>query len=415
MSRVLVVDDDSALLGLVEATLASAGIETVATVDAHDAVRLAREVEPSAVLLDLAMPGVSGFDILAELKSEPDLRDVPVVVLSARSEGEFRIRSLREGAVDFVAKPFEPEELVLRVVRAVQSKPRGRAALRESAGEFGRYELGELIGEGAQGRVFRARDPRLDRDLAIKTILPTDSGDDRAIAERLEAEAKTLAKCQHASIVEIYDVGSNAGGVWIAMELVEGTSLREALRGGPLTVDSTIAIGLALAGALEAAHSRGILHFDVKPSNVLLGAEGGIKLVDFGLASAVDAAEAEGAIRGTPGYVAPESLSGSYSPASDLFSLGAVLYESLTGRLPFDGRTIVERIVASLRGRPPSIRSQREGVPASVEGVVLQLLERDPKSRPPSAAELRRGLRKIGPLIEPRWLPLEQARTMRLG
>src|ERR687890_1634564 len=202
-----------------------------------------------------------------------------------------------------------------------------------------RYDVGRTLGSGGMGEVFLARDRVLGRDVALK-VLRTQFAGDSEFAERFKREARSAASLSHPNIVQVYDRGETQDGAsYIAMEYVPGGTLKEQIeRRGPFGDRETAVVGAQIADALEAAHEQGMIHRDIKPPNVLVTASGNLKVTDFGIARAASAVTntASGAIFGTAGYISPEQAMGEpVGPASDLYSLGVILYELLTGELPF--------------------------------------------------------------------------------
>jgi serine/threonine-protein kinase len=222
----------------------------------------------------------------------------------------------------------------------------------------------------------------------------------------LVQEALTVARLNHPNIVSVYDFEESGDAAFVAMELVDGLSLeRLLLKHGRLKAEQTVPLGAAVARGLAAAHGQGIVHRDVKPANVLLGRDGSIKVADFGIADLVSRNRVVGvSVFGTPGYLAPEVLLGTpYGAAADLFALGVLLYECLTGGPPFDGweSAAVVRSTLFETIRPP--RSRVKGVPAQLDSLVLHLLEKDPALRPADAAAVAAELERMAAHLGVRW------------
>ncbi len=274
---------------------------------------------------------------------------------------------------------------------------------REALGDvfLGRYQVVEFIATGGMGTVFRGWDPKLQRPVALKTVrLGVDLlADKRAhLITQLVREAVTAARFSHPNVVAVYDVEDAPDGAFMALELVDGVSLEHLLlRRGRLSPQEVAPLGAAIAHGLAAAHSRDIVHRDVKPANVLLGRDGSIKVTDFGIADFVAAASrAEGLVFGTPGYLPPESLRGAgHTRSGDLFALGVILYECLTGAKPFGGIDVPDMIQSTFFGvlKAPSARTA--GIPPELETLVLLLLEREPTRRPANAAAVADELDRI--------------------
>jgi predicted Ser/Thr protein kinase len=257
-----------------------------------------------------------------------------------------------------------------------------------------RYELGRVLGQGGMARVYRGTDRTLDRPVAIKVLAePYDR--DRGFVQRFRREAQAAARLNHPNIVSVHDSGSDDGRHFIVMELVEGESLGTRLkRDGPLAPAEAIRIGGAITRALAAAHERGVIHRDMKPSNVMLTEDGGVKVVDFGIARASGAEEItrSGLVLGSAFYVSPEQAQGaSGDERSDLYGLGCVLYQMLTGRPPFVADDAVASLYQHVNERPTPPSSIRP-VPDELERVVLRCLEKDPAHRFASASELETAL-----------------------
>ncbi|MCV0404360.1 MAG: protein kinase [Chloroflexi bacterium] len=256
-----------------------------------------------------------------------------------------------------------------------------------------RYRISELVARGGMARVYRARDERLDRDVAVK-ILSSPYADDAAFTDQFLAEARAAASISHPSLVHVYDSGSDGDTHYIVMELLDRhRSLREAIDAdGPLPAAEVLRIGRELLAGLRVVHDRGLVHCDVKSGNVMLG-PGPAKLIDFGIArppsDAVDGDTSIGSLQ----FMSPEQLHGeALGPGSDLFSLGVVLYEALTARMPYPGSTPEEVSAAHAAGSvtPPS--RIRDGVPKRLDDAILQALRRAPASRFHSAEAMSRAL-----------------------
>src|SRR5438132_10750551 len=273
---------------------------------------------------------------------------------------------------------------------------------------FGPYEICDLLGEGGMGSVYRARDRRLDRDVALK-VISDEIAHDPSMRSRFEREAKAIAALSHPNIVSIFDF-SKDHDVWYAItELLRGETLRRRLDRGRLPWREAVDIAVAVAAGLAAAHARGVIHRDLKPENIFLTVDGHVKILDFGLAAIrKPASENEktevlatkkGDVLGTVPYMAPEQIrGGEISGQTDLFALGSVLYEALSGRRPFRGGNSLETIAAILDDRPAALP---DDVPPHLAWAVMRCLEKDPKARFASAAELRETLQERGSGLQP--------------
>ena len=247
-----------------------------------------------------------------------------------------------------------------------------------------RYQLEELLGSGAMGEVWRAADRVLGRPVAIKLLKAADTAD----IERFRMEAQTTARLNHPHVVGVYDFGSDHGRLHLVMELVDGWTLARVMsRRGSLAAREAAAIAAQVAQGLSAAHRQGVIHRDIKPANVMLTADRTVKITDFGIARFTDdsagTATATGKILGTADYLAPErALGRSAQPASDVYSLGCVLYELLTGRPPFSGTTSLAVVQQHVDTAPPPPHRLSAAVPRPLSDYVLRLLAKDPAQRP---------------------------------
>jgi serine/threonine-protein kinase len=257
----------------------------------------------------------------------------------------------------------------------------------------GRYEIGESLGAGGGGVVFRAFDRELGETVALKTLHGDAVTDDPEALERLKSELRLARRLTHRNIVRTYDLGVAGGRYWITMELVSGTSLRALLdRERALPLAAALSIGKQLFRALQVAHEAGILHRDIKPQNLMVQPDGTLKVMDFGIARAITRSSGltqAGVVVGTPEYMAPEQLLGEAVDArSDLFSAGVVLYECVTGRRPIEADSPAVLISRLLRDAAPSASSVAPAVPAGLSALLDRLLARTPALRPASGGEV---------------------------
>ena len=260
----------------------------------------------------------------------------------------------------------------------------------------GRYEIVRPIARGGMADVFLARDQLLDRPVALKVLFPELSVD-RSFVERFRREAQAAANLAHPNVVSVYDFGEEDGTSFIVMEFVDGRTLTSILREeGPLLADRAAAIGADVAAALAFAHRNGVVHRDVKPGNVLIDGSGHVKVTDFGIARAANTEEnltQAGAVMGTATYFSPEQAQGyPVDGRSDVYSLGVVLYELVTGRPPFTGDNPVSIAYKHVQEHPPTPRSINPAVPPAFEAIVLQAMAKDPAERYANAEELRADL-----------------------
>ena len=281
-----------------------------------------------------------------------------------------------------------------------------------SGTKLGPYEIESPLGAGGQGEVYRARDTRLDRTVAVK-VLPSHLSSDPNLLQRFDREARTISSLSHPNICPLYDVGSQDGTSYLVMEYLEGETLADRLRKGPLPLDQVLKYGIEICDGLEKAHRSGVIHRDLKPGNIML-TKSGAKLLDFGLAKPALPASppssgltqtlvtpqhpltTEGMVVGTFQYMSPEQVEGTEADArSDIFALGAVLYEMVTGKRAFEGKTTASTIAAILAADPPPISSVQPLSPPALEATVKSCLAKDPDERLQTAHDVKLQLKWI--------------------
>ena len=262
------------------------------------------------------------------------------------------------------------------------------------------FDVGPLVGAGGMGEVYRARDTKLNRDVAIKVLLPAVAADAERLA-RFSREAQVLASLNHPNIAHIHGLEDGESGPFLVMEFVDGPTLADRIAQGPIAVDEAIAIARQIADALEAAHERGIIHRDLKPANIKVADDGTVKVLDFGLAKALDPAAASGSrvphansptittpamtqaglILGTAAYMSPEQAKGRVvDKRSDVWAFGCVLFEMLTGRRAFGGEDVTDTIAAIVRGEP-EWNALPADTPPQIRLLLQRCLEKDRKAR----------------------------------
>ncbi len=344
------------------------------------------------------------------LDRDPPLRPAFVV---DRCAGDAALQKTVEGllaahdeAGEFLETPAEFARL------AAGFFGRGEATRALSIGDrVGPYEIVALLEAGGMGEVYRARDVRLGRDVAVKVLLPHLSQDPDRL-RRFEAEARTVGAINDPNIVTVFDVGWDQGKPYLVSELLEGETLGHRLRRGCLGVRESAGIAAQIAHGLAAAHEKGIVHRDLKPDNVFLTRQGPVKLLDFGVAKLIhgapdersEATRGEGGSRstlmGTPGYIAPEQLAGgAVDHRADIFALGALLYRMLAGRSAFAEETTVEGLRATLTNEPHPF-AHTDAVPEALQRIVRRCLEKRPQDRFPSTAEVRAALQRFEASLE---------------
>src|SRR6516162_5852821 len=290
-----------------------------------------------------------------------------------------------------------------RLVGDAEARGRGGVEVTLAAGsKLGPYEILGQIGAGGMGEVYRAKDPRLGRDVAIK-VLPASFSADADRLRRFEQEARAAGILNHPNITAVYDIGSHEGAPYVVQELLEGETLRSALAGGRLSPRKAVDYSLQVAHGLAAAHEKGIVHRDLKPENLFVTRDGRVKILDFGLAKLTHQEEGSqatnlptatagtepGVVLGTLGYMSPEQVRGKAAdPRSDIFSFGAILYEMLSGRRAFAGDSAADTMSAILKEDPPDLSVTNQNVSPGLERIVRHCLEKNPEQRFQSAHDV---------------------------
>lgn len=282
--------------------------------------------------------------------------------------------------------------------------------------KIGRYEILDVIGEGAMGTVYRAHDPLIERTVAIKAV-PAD--DLRQAGAAFESsflrEAQSAGRLSHPNIVTIYDVGETDEYAYIAMEHLPGTTLRVLMDKGPMPFDLVLDTAIQMAEALAFAHEHGVIHRDIKPANVIIsGTRGRIKLTDFGIAHLSNREQAAGMMLGSPRYMSPEQAMGrQIGGSSDIFSLGSLLYEMVTGECAFGGDSLPAILYRVINEMPMPPRSRGNRLPAAFVDLLMRMLQKDPATRP-DARSLVAQLRSIASPAAPATAPATSGRIPRL-
>jgi serine/threonine protein kinase/CheY-like chemotaxis protein len=415
--RILLVDDDATNLDVLSETLAGPNYRLFVALNGEDALKIARRAKPLIILLDVVMPGIDGYETCRRLKDDPETRDAAVIFLSALSDPKEKVRGFEAGAVDFITKPVQAEEVIARVnthltiqrllrrqveaaspamqqvphdddptgLRVAESRKPGASVFRTGDVVAFRFRIVSYLAKGGMGELYEAEDLELRERIALKTILSHISDDERSI-QMFKGEVHLARQVTHPNVCRIYDVFRHrytasadrpaSEVVFLSMELLHGETLADRLRReGRLTTQESLPVVRQMAAGLTAAHRVGIVHRDFKSHNVMLvkpaSAEGETRVVvtDFGLAwrSTHDentglslSLSTEGEISGTPAYMAPEQVEGGpVTPAADVYALGVVLYEMVTGTWPFVGENPLKVATRRLHEAPPSPRTCR--------------------------------------------------------
>lgn len=385
------------------------------------------KAHPSVTQVEIDFSEPELFRTLSESTFEPlpddagDKRPIEGVIVGDTAESLGASGSLDDNpAHEHKTLVFSPE--VDNTLSAVPTLPPEEYSDQQRAkmGTFGEYELLDILGRGGMGLVYKAKQPRLNRIVALKMVIQGQL-DSEAEIQRFKSEAEAVAKLDHPGIVPVYDVGEIDGRQYFSMAYVEGKSLSNIIVHEPMSPRHAAKTLAKIADAIGHAHERGILHRDLKPSNVLIDTAGQPRVIDFGLAKRFEEdanLTATGMVVGTPSYMAPERIDerlGDVGPASDVYSLGAMLYEMLSGKPPFNAPSPVETMEQVLRGNPTSLTRLNARIPAELDAICLHCLQKDPKKRYASAEELAQDLRRwldYEPVVAPQATPPRPARPV---
>ncbi len=438
VSPILLVDDDPINLDLLCQVLRGPSYRLFVTRTGEEAINIARRARPLVILLDVVMPGIDGYETCRRLKDDPETRDAAVIFLSALTDPKDKVRGFEAGAVDFITKPFGGEEVIARVNTHIaiqrllrrQAEAQSPAATRdtyddartrapavagdtsaESAFRTGdvvafRFRIVRYLAKGGMGELYEAEDLELRERVALKTILPTIADSERSIA-LFKREVHLARQVTHPNVCRIYDVfrhrplgadGSVREVVFLAMELLRGETLADRLlREGRFQTTDILPIVRQMAEGLAAAHRVGVVHRDFKSPNVMLvepnapDQEMRVVVTDFGLARRSAQGEATaftlsfadaGEISGTPAYMAPEQVEGGdVTPATDVYALGVVLYELVTGVQPFVADSAIRTAIKRLQEPPPPPTVHVPDLDPRWEAAILRCLARQPGDR----------------------------------
>jgi CheY-like chemotaxis protein len=400
---ILLVDDQAVILEVGTAHLERAGYRVEIALDGPTALACLRRQRVDLVLLDIVMPEMGGLQVLAALRDDPRTSQLPVIMATARQESVDMVRAFDLGATDYVTKPLDWAVVIARIAAHLRTRDSDSAESPTghpwnfSSGSMidGRYRLEAPLGRGAHGAVWRALDCDLNSLVAVK-LLANGSSTNPDAHERFRREGLALCRIRHPHAVDVKDIRTDSSGVpFLVMELLEGHTLEEELRRHRrLPSQRTAEILEPICAALTTAHQKGVLHRDVKPSNIFLHREKGrekVKILDFGVARFVGGHNLERRLSnaevppGTPAYMAPERFSkGHYDGSVDCYSLGIMLYEMLTGDLPFsvDDGNILRLIRLHATQIPKPLRDLRPELSTLLESIVLSALHKDPRKRP---------------------------------
>jgi serine/threonine protein kinase len=388
--RVLIVDDEIESGALVARLLESAGYSTEHAPDPRKAIPLLRDGEFSLVVLDQQMPGVDGLKLLEELRKESS---VPVIMLTGSDKSALAVRALRLGAFDYLTKPVDEQRLIEAARLAISSDAR-------PGDRIAHYEIDRELGRGGMGVVYAARDPRLDRTVALKVLLPEFAADPSYEIQFL-GEARSAAKFSHPHIVTVFEAGRFQGRLFMAMEFVQGEPLENVVREGrTLTPGKVLDIALQLTSALEAMHGAGMVHRDLKPANLIM-AGSTLKVLDFGLVRRASSNSTVSSLQrddyaGTLSYAPPELLADGRTDArGDIYALGVVMYELLLGQRAFESRAMTDLMHRIIEAKLSKPFAEITTLPPEFVETLRKMMAPKPEWRYGTTAEVRAALHAL--------------------
>lgn len=433
---VLIVDDNPNNLSLLTLMLRDAGYRVRIANSGQRALAAVDAQPPEIVMLDVSMPDLDGYAVCRALKAKSATRDIPVIFLSALDGVTDKIAAFKVGGIDYVTKPFHTEEVLARVetqlslarlYRALAEKNRELAdknaellrARQTNAEMFtalsnalpgnmldGKYQIERKIGAGGFAAVYRGRHVALEREVAIKLLRPDLTTEPDKQLERFRREGVATTRVVHPNVVAVLDSGLANGVAYLVMELLEGRTVAEEQRDrGPFSVERAAQIVHAACEGLAAAHAAGIIHRDIKPSNLFLhqpqGRDEVVKLVDFGIAKPQEEGDEAnpfttvGRLIGTPIYMSPERMLGhAYDARADLYSVGMMLYEMLTGKHPFEAKEggLGRLVMLCMTQVPEPPSSKGVVLPPELDQLIVKMLAKKPDDRP-TLEDIQRTLR----------------------
>lgn len=421
MAKFLLVDDDWEITELLSELLIQENHESDIAETGMEGWKMAQSNAYDLLILDWDLPDLNGINILSRFR-RAGFR-APVIMLTGHASSSDKELALDSGADDYLTKPFAKDELMARI-RAVMRRTEPKVPIYESLGDkellkradldgtllSTRYELLEIIGEGGSGIVFKARQASIDKLVAVK-MLHGEEKDLEQSTERFTREAKAISRLDHPNTINIIDFGlTERGKPYMVMEYFAGGSLFELVRReGALAPQLALDLGIQICDGMSHAHSFGILHRDLKPANILLkyyqGKNPVAKIVDFGMAKILENEDKngpmltrEGQIFGSPAYMSPEQAKGqTTSTLSDIYSLGCILYEMLSGCPPHFAANSMEMIIKHLTAEPLALKELRPDLnyPDGCDPLLKRAMSKDPQQRHQSMSELKAELESI--------------------
>ncbi len=394
MRTILIVEENRMFQKMYQNLLTGRNFEILLASNYNECVRHLQTTTPDLVLMNPINTSNDGISIMERIRGPGAVnKSIPLLVISPKDDIQLRKEAQRLGAVDFLIKHLAPPKAVIKRIESIleHRQPAPRHALDPRSLKQGdvlddRYEILERVGKGGQGAVFRAHDRRLEEEVALKILILNPELAEELL-ETFLREVKLSRKVAHSNVVRVHDVGQSGGVHYITMEFVSGSDLNQYIYDNwGIGYRQLKDIFVQVAQALNAAHQIGIVHRDIKPQNILITPSGHVKVADFGIATAAGAmlkSTSELSI-GTPDYMAPETAQPNCNladPRLDIYSMGVVMYETFTGVLPYEGKTIVEKIQLHLEGKVRLPSALNPHFPRPLEHVILTAMHRWPSKR----------------------------------
>lgn len=414
MKRILTVEDDLAFLETLKSFLEAEGFEVITAHDGRKGFQLALQEKLDLVILDVSLPSLNGFEVCRRLRDKGVM--TPVIMLSGEKKEELdKAMGLDIGADDYLLKPFGTKELLARinaVLRRSEHKVEetGKYYTRTETLEIpvvslprgstfaGRYEIVEELGRGGMGKVYRANDKKIGEEVALKLLSPSIASDKNMI-ERFRNELKFARKIAQRNVCRMFDLNEEEGMPFITMEYVPGDDLKSLLKKtGTLTIEKAVSIAKQVCQGLAEAHRLGVVHRDLKPQNIMIDSEGNARIMDFGISRSVKmkGITEAGTVFGTPEYMSPEQVEAiEVDQRSDIYSLGVILFEMVTGQVPFTGESAITVALKHKTDIPPEPAKLNPQIPDGLNRVILKCMKKERKTRYQDIGELLVDLEKL--------------------
>lgn len=394
--KILVVEDETAIRNNIMSLLRMEGFAVVEAANGRQGLALAREHQPGLILSDVMMPELDGYGMLEQLRADPLTATIPLIFLSARTERADRRKGMNLGADDYLGKPFTHDELLEAVtarIKRTQPAAAAKATLPGADASMAMqtgtqlkppvvvkgYRILRKIGSGGMSEVFLAVRESDQRELALK-VLDTAINDDGALLDRFLQEYALLAQIDHPNVARIFDQGITDAHAFLSMEYFVRGDIKQRIAAG-LTQHEALGVTVQVALALAQIHARGIVHRDVKPDNLMMRRDGTVALIDFGIAKHADNGlghTLHGEIVGSPFYLSPEQAAGRpVSAASDIYCLGVIFHEMLTGQRPYTADRMEVLLAQHLFSPPPQLPAQH----SDMQDLLNRMMHKDPALR----------------------------------